>query len=369
VTRWPLAWLPCAAALLFSSCGGGDRASGVSPRRATLESIVDNVYLPMLADFERAADELATQAQAFCAEPDERGLTRVRDAWQSARTPWEQSQVMAFGPHTLPPWRLASSIDFWPAREDDVEAVLAGDQTLTGDAALAQVGASGKGFAAIEYLLYGPDGDLPADAFAAGDAGERRCQYLVALGADLHDRARELRKAWRDDFAPELLLDAESERYADLNEAFGTVVNSLAFTVELVRDTKLGKPLGARSGGDAQPELSESRFSGRGVQDAIDNLRGVEDVFTGGYGDEPARGIAELLRERGHDSDAQFAMHMDNAVAALEAIDAPLDEAVVDDRRKVTAAMDALRELLVFLQVDLTQALSVTVTFGGADGD
>ena len=43
--------------------------------------------------------------------------------------------------------------------------------------------------------------------------------------------------------------------------------------------------------------------------------------------------------------------------------------AVVDDRASVQAALDALDALQVFLQTQLNQALAVTVTFGGNDGD
>ena len=112
-----------------------------------------------------------------------------------------------------------------------------------------------------------------------------------------------------------------------------------------------------------------SRFADRAVEDARDNLRGIASAFSGRFGDAQARGIADLLRERGDAKDAEFALRIDTALAALAAIPAPLSQSLVDERDKVEAARAALADLLVFLQVDLTQALSVTVTFGGADGD
>ena len=47
--------------------------------------------------------------------------------WNGARASWERAELLSFGPQTLPPWRLASSIDFWPARPANVDAVLQGD--------------------------------------------------------------------------------------------------------------------------------------------------------------------------------------------------------------------------------------------------
>lgn len=334
----------------------------VNPRREALESLTSHAVLPLLEDFEQKSEALAESAQALCDFPEADRLEAARDAWKAARAPWKQSEVLSFGPHTLSPWRLAPQIDFWPTRVDDIEAVLNGEVALTGDEALSEVGASGRGFSAVEYLLFASD-----EPSAFGE-GERRCDYLIAASADLHARARELHEAWRDEFAAEL-TDQAGEHYANLDEAFGELVNNLAFTVEVVRDDKLGRPLGRKTDDVPQPELVESRFSQRSIADSIDVLRGIESIFEGSYGDAQGKGLLFVLHERHRDLDGQLALHMDNAKDALEAIDAPLDAAVVDDPEAVAAAMAALRKLLVFFQVDVAQALGVTVTFGGADGD
>jgi predicted lipoprotein len=345
--------------LLFVGCDG---QAEVSPRRRTLLSLTDHVFVPMLEDFTARADELACSAQALCEAPDAERLAATRAAWHAARAGFKRTEVMAFGPHTLAPWRLAPQLDFWPVRPDSVEQVLASDVELATAERLDQVGAAARGLPAIEYLLFD-------EAALSALADDRRCQYVAALGRDLGSRARELRRVFVEDYAPELLLQSDDGRYASINEAFGEVVNSLAFAVEVVRDEKLGRPLGLRSGGEPQPDAVESPFAARSLQDALDALDGVTIVFTGRYGDRAAEGVGQLLRERGESLDGTFELHMQGARSALEAIDVPLREAVVDRRPRVQAAIDALRELLIFLQVDLTQALSVTVTFGGADGD
>jgi len=119
----------------------------------------------------------------------------------------------------------------------------------------------------------------------------------------------------------------------------------------------------------ALPDLVESRFAHRSAADALDALTGLEHVWTGQYGQGRALGLGQLLRERGSDIDARFAQRFSACRSALGAISAPLDEAILYDRERVQDALDALDALLVFLQVDVTQALAVTVTFGGGDGD
>jgi predicted lipoprotein len=358
-------WLACAlASMALAACAGS--GSGKSQRREALDSLTANVFLPMLADFEQASAELSREADAFCADPDDAGRARVREAWDAARASWEQAEVLSFGPQTLSPWRLSSQLDFWPARPDSVEELLAGDMDLSSPDALEHVGAATKGLPVLEYVLYG-DG-TSADALGGATPEERRCQYLRALGVDLHARASDLLEVWETEFAADLTLEEGPGRYESVNQAFGEVVNNLAFTVEVARDEKLGRPLGS-SAREPKPEAVASRFSDRSIDDLRDNLRGIEAVFTGAYGEQRGPGVSALLGDREQVEQAVFDTHLQLAYDALDGIQLPLREAVVDERSHVTAAMDALRELLIYLQVDLTQSLTVTVTFGGADGD
>ena len=54
---------------------------------------------------------------------------------------------------------------------------------------------------------------------------------------------------------------------------------------------------------------------------------------------------------------------------ALDAIDGPLSDAVVEDPESVEAAMDALTSLQRFFQIDVADALSIVVGFNDTDGD
>jgi predicted lipoprotein len=196
-----------------------------------------------------------------------------------------------------------------------------------------------------------------------------RCAYLRALGTSLVADARELHDVWSDSFAHDLSLrDGPNAHFATVRAAFSQIVNSLAFVVEDVRTRRLQKPLGG-SRATAHPEVIESRYSARSIRDALDALQGVENVFTGRYGERQALGLGALLRARGRPLDRGLAHRLEAARDALRAIESPLDVAVVEDRQRVQDAIVALDALLVFLQVDVNQALAVTATFGAGDGD
>ena len=146
-------------------------------------------------------------------------------------------------------------------------------------------------------------------------------------------------------------------------------MSRLVFIVENARGAKLGAVLGLRTDGTPQPESAESRFSGRSVQDVVDNLHGVEEVFFGADVKKP-QSLAAYTDRLGHDElPPKIRKALDASYAALDAIPGPLTEAVTKDPDSVQAAVDALAELQRLLQVDLINALGVTLTFNDADGD
>jgi predicted lipoprotein len=362
-----------------------------------VESLERDVFVPLTADFADDAQALATSLDELCVERDRPALEAARERWDAAAGLWKQTEVIAFGPHTLSPWRLGAKIDFWPAREASIRAQLqargggagpsadedAGTAVPAGgarrDAGVAgadagsadgsELGAAARGLPVIEYLLYAGGDDEVLAGFTDDAQAAARCAYLGELGRGLAADARALRDAWRGPFGRDLILAAgPNDHFETIRDGFGQITNSLAFVVAGIREDKLGKPLGGSSA-TAHPESVESRFAQRSIADALDALRGVENVFTGRYRGRQAFGIAALLALRGHDVDRTFARKLAAARVALEAIDGPLDRALTEDRAGVQNALAALDELLVFLQVDVTQALAVTVTFGAGDGD
>jgi len=244
---------------------------------------------------------------------------------------------------------------------------LAADTPLDADG-LAVLGAPAKGFTALEYLLFEPDVDL-IDAFASVP---RRGEYAVALAADLGAQARALAEAWDPNggnFLGQLVDGGRgSTRYATLNAALGEVVNRIGYALENDRLEKLGRPLGDSADGTPQPELVESPWSGRSLEDLRDNLHGIELLFRG----EPSLGLQSLddyLHFRGRNLSAGFSQRFGACQAALDAILVPLATAVVDAATDVQKLSDALAALQRFFQVDVASALSLSLGFNDNDGD
>lgn len=348
----------------FLACGPtpiGDR------RRQLLESWGVNTLLPLYSECDAGFEALQEAAEQLCETATEASLEAVRAVWWDARAPWKQAELFAFGPYTEEPLRLGPKIDFWPARPSTVEGLLVGTAPLVGEGAVT-LAAPQRGLPAIEYLIFQPDTDVAA-AFVEEP---RRCEYLLRLTSELRADLAALYEAWapeQGNYLGELTEAGRTSRlYPSLQRALGEMVNRMGFLVEHIRKDKLGRPLGATSGGVPQPEMVESRFSARSVEDIRDNLRGVERAFFGD-GARAELGLESYLIWRGRDLGPLVRARLDASHTALAAIEQPLANAVTNSERAVTRASDQLGELQRALLVDVLSALSLSVGFSGNDGD
>jgi predicted lipoprotein len=335
-------------------------------RRELLAAWGTGIIIPQYASFEAQSEALSSALDQLCQSPTSESRQSARNAWMAARETWKEAEVYAFGPYSRPEFRIGPKIDSWPARNEDIEQLIAGDSPVD-PSSVASLGVWHKGLPAIEYLLY-PTTD--AEPLALSEP--RRCEYLSSLGAELVSRAREIHVAWSPegaDFAAQL-SDAgrTSTAFRSLRDAFSEIVNRMGFTIQNIRRDKLGRPLGEASGGTPAPDSAESRFSGRSLADIQDNLDGIELLFYGDAG-RNVPGLRQYLSERDRDFDDAMRSALDESRARLDAIGMPLTEAVQSSPDAVVQASEQLDELQSLIQVDIIGALGLTLNFNDNDGD
>jgi predicted lipoprotein len=252
-------------------------------------------------------------------------------------------------------------------RVDAIDQVLNGTQPLSAEV-IAGFGTTTRGMPVIEELLF----DARTDLVAAFTNTPRRCAYLTALTADLAARATEIRSAWDpayENYAGQI-SDAGrgSQSYGSVNAAFAEIINRIAHTVENIRADKLGRPLGTTSGGVPQPDKIESPFSGRAIEDIRDNLRGIERLFYGNSA-QGELGLNDYLLKNQRDFSQSMRSALDASYAALGPNLEPLSQTLATNPQGVQAAIDQLGELQRLIQVDIMNALSISVGFNDSDGD
>ena len=353
--------------LLACGSSGGDTLQP-GPRRLMLRDVTGLVIVPTYERLVAAAEQQVAAVDQLDRTTDGMSLGAAQLAWRQARAVWKQSEAFAIGPvETL---RTSSKIDWSPVRPDRIETEIKGSGELTADY-VEDLGANVKGFLAIEYLLFDPNGD---DAvLAALTAAPRRRQFLRALAENLCDQAAVLRDAWTvgpDEFGAVLgNPNAANPVFPTVKSAVDKLVNQLIFLSEDIADTQLLAALGMRDGGPPRPDALAAHRSQNGLADLLDELAGIQNVYFSAYAGRRGTSLADIVEAVDPQTANSLSLTMHRALETASTIPPPLEESVVTDAPAVQRAQVRAKELMHGLEIDLITVLGTTLRFNPNDGD
>ncbi len=312
----------------------------------------DQVVVPTYALLSERIDALHTSAEALAQAPSDATLAAAQRAWIAARVPWEQSEGFLFGP--VNSFGYDPALDSWPVNHTDLDAVLASDAALTPEL-IANLQETQKGFHTAEYLIFGIARSKTAAALTA-----RELEYLTAITAELAAVANALANSWTtsvDGNPPyrDLLAGAGEDgntAYPSLSAAVQELLDGMVGICDEVANGKIADPWD-----EHDPDLVESQFALNSIADFQDNLRSVENVYTGAVpsAGTAGRGLGSWVAERDAALDARVRSGLTAAITAIGAIPPPFSIAITDDAAddELEAAQGAIRALQVTLEGEL----------------
>lgn len=372
------AWL---LALLFSSfsavaaCGSSDEAPpAASPTTDDAAILREYVTVAKGSYGEALAKtrDLKTAVDAFVADPTADRLEAAKAAWLAARGPYGRTEVYRYfgGPIDDEQTGPEGRVNGWPLDEAYIDYVV--DQPTAGiinhlteypsitKELLEELNEKdgeanlSTGYHAIEFLLWGQDlsetgpGSRPFTDYVSAPNADRRRTYLQTVTALLVDDLTGVAAGWDDadpaSFASSFVKLPQKEA---LTKAFKGIV--MLSGVEIARE----RMDNAYKKGEQEEE--HSCFSDNTTADLSANVRGIENVYVESR-------IHELVRAKDAALDDRVKEKLATAIAAIEAIPAPFDRAIVDlDKRpRVGAAIDATKALTDAL-IEAANALDVHV--------
>ena len=331
-------------------------------RAETLQSLTAMVIRPGYAAAANAAAALHQSAESLCAAPSPSALEAAQDAWRAARQAWLRTESYRFGPAMER--RSASLVDWHPVALDEIEALLAGGERMTGERVREYLPATQRGLGAAEQLLFGPGRDALGDG---GPGGEERCAYLNALTAVARTETAGILADWQGDgdnpgyagfydgTAASSLLDREAEAVA---------VRSLVFQVRAIANMRLAPALGL----DGPPDVSAipSGAADNSRADLLSQLAGIAALYGGADG---GLGLSHRVRMLSADTDARMRAAIEASSAAAENLNGSLIDRLETAPAEAQAVYDRLKEMQRILNTEIVSLLGVSVGFADTDGD
>lgn len=315
------------------------------------------------------AQELQRAVDRFLSAPSEAALESAKEAWLAAREPYGQTEAYRFyggpiddddGPEPL--------INSWPLDEayvdyvegaphsgiiNDTERYPTLDRNLL--VSLNESGAEENisvGYHAIEFLLWGQD--LSADGPGArpytdyvsgvGPNAERRAAYLKIVTDLLVDDLGQMVSAWAPD-------DPSNYRARFVALDHDEALRDILVGIGVLSKSELAGERLFTAYDNQNQEDEHSCFSDNTNRDVVLNARGIQNVYSGHYvrldgSVVEGPGLNDLLEVLDPDSAEELTALIDASVAAVEAIPAPFDRAIVepDSRPLVLDAVYALQD-------------------------
>ncbi len=350
--------------------------------------------LQQYEDFLAQAQQLQSAAAAYAEDQSDEALAAVRSAWREANASWQRAEAFGFGPASADSATGGQSLRdliyaFPYANRCGMDANLLSEAYA--GSAFEELNINVRGLGAIEYLLFrGNTGNACAAGSTLNTSGDwaalssdtitgRRAAYAARAAADVRARAQALIDAWhasRGNFTATLATAGEgSSVFASQQDAFNAINEALYYIEIEAKDLKLGWPLGfvadCANAPDTCPHDVESPYARVSTDNLRQNLIGIRRLFEGCGAGYSGLGFDDWLIDVGSESEA-LASEMIGALAAaqsaVDALDPPLEDAIVSDPSKVAALHAAFKVFTDLLKSQFISVLNLEPPMG-TEGD
>ena len=333
-------------------------------RETMLAFWADNIIIPAYTNYSARLTALHAQATSFRLDPNANQLGELHEAWLDAYLAWQQVSMFEIG--KAEELTLRSFTNIYPTDTAGIQSNIAsGNYNLQLASKYDE-----QGFPAIEFLLYQ---DTPEVILSSFQADAAKGQYLTDLTGRLVELTNEVVTGWESGYRDEFVNNSGSSATSAVNK----LINDYVFYYEkALRAGKIGIPSGVFSG-NPLPHTVEGRFSGvhskalfMAALDATQNF--FLGIATNGTGNGP--GMADYLDylntiKDGEDLAALINDQFESARLVAQTLNDDFFAQVNADNNAMLATYDELQKNVVFLKVDMMQALNVRVDYVDADGD
>lgn len=363
--------------LAVMSCGPKENGENLPQgnsldRGLMLINIADSIVIPAYAKFDAKLVTMVTAGDAFRANPTLTTLADFRAAWRQAYIEWQKVAIFDFGPAADN--GLNSFMNIYPTNEAIINAnITAGNASLETFASY-----PAQGFPAFDYLLNGlatTDADIVAFYTTDVDAA-KRLGYVLQLTNQMTLKFSAVQTAWNTTYRNSFVANTSM----DISSPTSLMVNGIVKYYERnIRSGKFGYPSGVMVGGVVSPEKVEAFYAKNlGLTLAKTSHDAFVDYFNGvaiKSGVEGASLKTYLNSLNAKDATTQIALsetintQFGVITDKLNVLTEDLSNEVSTNNTAMIAVYNEMQLLARLLKVDMTSAMSITITYTDNDGD
>lgn len=333
-----------------------------------LTNYADNIVLPNYQSAKTALDSFAIEYSNFISNKTTINLNIARQKFIRAYMQFQYIGPFEYGPAENEIMRI--SFNTYPCDSALIKSNIASGSYNLGTAA----NVAAKGLPAIDFLLYGKnmsDAGIVA-LFDTNLNAANRHTYMSTCINEMQTKLNTVIATWNSSYRNTFVNSTGSS----IGSSLGLIVNQLNFEIDLMKNGKVGIPLGKKSAGVLYPEKCEAYYANNySVKLIKECLLNIENVYLGRtVNGSDGLGLDDYL-------DALKAQHISSSLndaiknqfsitkTKLAAVPEPLSDAVINNFATVDAAYIEMVKLLVLLKTDMPSAMGIVITYQDGDGD
>lgn len=341
-------------------------------RSAMLTHYADEIIIPAYANFNTSFKYFLIAADTFINNPTDPNLGILKNTWANSYTEWQKVEMFDFGPAEKQ--TLRNFYNIYPA---DTTGIL---NNINNPSANLEVPASyaQQGFPALDYLLngFGSDRNRQLAFYTDAAQGTKRLAYLKRICDRMNGLLQVVITDWNGPYRETFI----SKTGLDIGSSTSLMVNGIVLHYErFIRSGKFGIPSGAMLNGVISPDKVESFYqkdlSGEFAQTAhqsyVDFFNG-KSVKTGTIGPSLKTYLDALGAKDGLTGmlltqilNEQF----QKVKQKMDLLDSNYHWQILNNNQAMKDVFNEMQAATRMLKVDMTSAMSITITFTDNDGD
>lgn len=356
------------ASVILFACSSDEGGGTTIPtdtfdRTAMLTHWANDIIKPNYVSMSTKSQHLQGKINVFTQDPKPINLVAVRSSFKDAYKQFQHVSMFEIG--KAEELRLRNNVNTYPT---DVAGIQANIENGSVNLNLSSE-IDTQGFPAIEYLLYGvgsTDDEIIAFYTTHANATKNKA-YLNQLGTRLHSLINEVNQDWQGNYANTFIANSGTSASSSVNK----IANDYMFYYEKAfRAGKVGIPAGVFSN-EPLPNHVECLYEGASGRDMLlEALTASKDFFNGSGGLSFAGYLNHLDVKRNGKSLATIINNQfDVATTQIKTLPNSLKTEVENNNTNMLNTYDELQKNVVYLKVDMMQALNISIDYVDADGD
>ena len=339
-------------------------------RSTMLSNIGYNIIIPRLKQLQTDVNSLHITIETYIGAPSEVTLLGLQMALKNASISWQKCSPFEFGPSEQQVLRLHCNT--FPTDTAQINTnIYTGVYALTNFTSAEQ-----KGFPALDYLVNGlrVNNTEIVQAYISEPSATNRKNYLLAVVNEIQTRVNTVYQGWISSDGNYILKFIEADG-TDVSSSLSQLVNQLIYDYELIKNAKIGVPLGKFTLGTRLPEKTEAIYSGISAELAKNSILGIYNIYLGldetGTNNIGLDDYLIYLDAQGNDGLLSDAIkdQFEAAILALDNVPDPLYLSIESDEPIVDNAYEEIKKLVVLLKTDMSSAMGISITYTDNDGD